>query len=83
MKTLNIKVHACIMLPTLAHPQALPGLVGEVSTYRIINVPSDVTAEQVLHLFDHTIVTFPDELPTPYTVDYSQLGMGKLVKGGA
>lgn len=83
MKTINIKLHTCTMLPTLAHPQAEPGLVGEVSTYRIINVPDDVPAAQVLHLFDHTIIPFPDKLPTPYTVAYSQLGMGKRVEGGA
>ncbi len=81
MKHLNIKFNVYTVTPTLAHPQAQPGLSGDVSTYRVVNIPDDVQASHVLYLFDHTAIVHPDKLPTPYTVEYRQLGVGKIVTG--
>jgi len=44
MKHLNIKFNVYTVTPTLAHPQAQPGLSGDVSTYRVVNIPDDVQA---------------------------------------
>ena len=82
MKHLNIKFSATTCLPTLAHPQAQPGLSGDVSTYRVVNIPDDVQASHVLYLFDHTAIVHPDKLPVPYTVEYRQLGVGRVIRSG-
>ena len=77
---LTIKFSANTLICTLAHPDAKPGISGNVSTYRVVNIPDDVPASRVLHLFDNTAIIFPDKLPVPYTVEYSALGMGKIIK---
>jgi len=83
MKHVNIKFSAVTHGHTLAQREFPPGIFGNVSIYRVENVPHDVTGGAVLRLFVQTIIPFPDQLPTPFTVDYSQLGAGKTVTGGA
>jgi hypothetical protein len=79
MKSITIKVSEIGRIPTLAHPQAALGLFGSVSIYRVLNIPNGVTAVQVLHLFDNTAIVFPDKLPVPWTVLYSQLSKGAII----
>ena len=81
-KFLNIKFNVYTVTPTLAHPQAQPGLSGDVSTYRVVNIPDDVPASRVLYLFDHTAIVHPAKLPVPYTVEYRQLGVGRVIRSG-
>ncbi|MGB3916817.1 hypothetical protein J9253_00525 [Thiothrix litoralis] len=78
----NIKFSALSQTVGLAHPALdTAGIQGDVSIYRVENVPADVKNWQVMELFSHTAILFPDQLPTPYTVDFSQLGYGKIIKG--
>jgi hypothetical protein len=79
MKTITLKFSAKSLATTLAHPDAQPGIQGDVSFYRVVSVPYDVTPAQVLTLFSSTTIPFPDRLPVPWTVLYSQLGAGRVI----
>lgn len=79
---LTIKYNIYTLTPTLAHPDAVAGLHGDVYTFRVENIPDNVPTSHVLRVFDHTAIVHPDKLPTPYTVEYRQLGVGKVIRSG-
>jgi hypothetical protein len=82
MKTVALKFNAGSHATTPTHPDAKPGITGKVSVYRVVNVPDAVAVAEVIRLFNATVIPFPDKLPTPWTLDYSQLGAGNVVTGG-
>ncbi|MDQ5770485.1 hypothetical protein [Thiothrix subterranea] len=79
MKTINLKFSASSAATTPAQPDAQPGISGNVFIYRVANVPDSATLAQVITLFNQTVIPFPDKLPVPWTVLYSQLGNGNMI----
>lgn len=82
MKTITLKFNASSLAITPTHPEAKLGITDKVSVYRVVNVPAGVAVAEVIRLFNATVIPFPDKLPTPWTLDYSQLGAGNVVTGG-
>lgn len=53
------------------------GIDGDAITYKIINVPENISAQNVLLLTDKTCLVSPDK--RNYTYKYDELGKGKIV----
>lgn len=85
MKTLLLKTtcHENHVHTTLAHPLAEPGDNRDASVQirRIVNIPDDIPAHEVIRLFERTCdVTWLGGKPGRLEFDFSELGEGRIIR---